>query len=83
MDPETKKLLVDTFALAKENNEMIHSMRRNQKWASLMRGLYWLTIIAISVGSYYFIQPYVDQVQRFMKESGVTIDKIKSVFPNK
>ncbi|MBI3888938.1 hypothetical protein HY311_04090 [Candidatus Nomurabacteria bacterium] len=62
MDPESQKLLEDTFALEQENNKMLRSMKRSMLWARIMSVLYWVLIIGISVGAFYFLQPYVDQV---------------------
>ena len=62
VDPESKKLLEETLVLAKENNSMLHSMRRSLRIQRVMSILYWLFIIGSAVGAYYLIQPYVDQV---------------------
>jgi hypothetical protein len=62
MDPESKKLLEDTFALAKENNKMLHSVLRYIRISRTMTIIYWVIIIGSAVGAYYFIQPYVDQL---------------------
>jgi len=62
MDPESKKLLEDTFVLAKENNKMLHSVMRYMRISRMMSIIYWVLIIGSAVGAYYFIQPYVDQL---------------------
>jgi hypothetical protein len=62
MDPESKKLLQDTLALAKENNGMLHSMRRSMRVARVMSFIYWIFIIGSAVGAYYILQPYITQV---------------------
>lgn len=59
MDPESKKLLEDTYALTVENNKMLHKVRNVQKWATLWSGLRILIIIGIAFGSFYFLEPYV------------------------
>ena len=63
MDPESKKLLEETFALAKENNDMLHSLRRSMRLARFMSLLYWVFIIGSALGAYYFLQPYIDQLK--------------------
>jgi hypothetical protein len=63
MDEETKKLLEETFALAKENNGILHSLRRSMRMARFMSLLYWVFIIGSALGAYYFLQPYVDQLK--------------------
>ena len=62
MDPELKKLLEETLALSKENNDILRSMRRSQRVSRILSFLYWAFIIGSAVGAYYFIQPYIDQL---------------------
>jgi len=62
MDPESKKLLEESLTLAKDNNNMLHSMRRSMRMQRAMTAFYWLFIIGSAVGAYYFIQPYLDTV---------------------
>lgn len=62
MDPEMKKLLEENLALAKENNEMLRKVRRLQKRGQLFTLFYWLMIIGIPLGLYYFLRPFLDQV---------------------
>ena len=64
MDPESKKLLQDTFALAQENNNILHSMRRSMRLQRIMSFVYWLFIIGSAVGAYYLIQPYIEQLMK-------------------
>lgn len=61
MDPESKKLLEDTFALAKENNAMLHRVRSIQKWAAFWQTLKVLIVIGIALGAFYFLQPYINK----------------------
>ena len=63
MDPESKKLLEETHELAKENNEMLRSMRRSMRFARFMSILYWVFIIGSAVGAYYLLEPYITQLQ--------------------
>jgi hypothetical protein len=73
MDPETNKLLQDTFELVKDNNIMLHKIRRGQKWASFMRMVYWIFIIGISIGAWYYLQPYVNKmISLYNQVSGST-----------
>ena len=76
MDPETKKLLQDTFLLAEDNNKMLHKIRSGQKWASFMRVLYWLIIIGISVGAFYFMQPYIEPVQKLLGNASSVFEQL-------
>ena len=81
MDPESKDLLQKTFALAEENNKMLRHIRRSQKRTTIMNIIYWLIIIGITVGAFYFLQPYINQIEAFIKSSGITLNKIGSYLP--
>ena len=62
MDEQSKKILEETLELTKDNHLMLKRIRRSQKNAQLMRGLYWIFIIAISFGGYYLIGPYLSKI---------------------
>ncbi len=62
MDPESKKLLEETYQLAEENNKMLHSLRRSMIFSRVLSFVYWIIIIGSVFGAYYFIQPYIDQL---------------------
>lgn len=78
MDPEDKKLLEKVYQLAEENNEMLHKVRSVQKRTFLFQIIRWTLIIGISIGAFYFLQPYVDNFQYFLEDTSATIDKIKN-----
>ena len=63
MDEETKKLLEENLRLARENNDMLHSLRRSARFARFMSLLYWVFIVGSAVGAYYLIEPYINQVK--------------------
>ena len=63
MDHESQKLLEETLALSKENNEILHSIRRSMRMARFMSILYWVFIIGSAVGAFYLIQPYIEQLK--------------------
>ena len=78
MDPESKKLLEDTFALAKENNSMLQSLRRSQQWATIMSFVYWIFIIGTAIGAFYFIQPYLNQIKDIYVNASAEINSLKN-----
>ena len=59
MTPEEKSLLERTYRLAEENNKILRGIRRSNRFSAVMRVLYWLVIIGLSIGALYFIQPYL------------------------
>jgi hypothetical protein len=78
MEPEDKKMLEKIYELAEENNEMLHKVRSVQKRQYLFQIIRWALIIGISIGAFYFLQPYVDNFQYFLEDTSETIEKIKN-----
>jgi hypothetical protein len=62
MDPETKKLLEETLELSRENNKILHSLRRSLRLQRIMTILYWVFIIGSAVGALWLVQPYIDAI---------------------
>jgi hypothetical protein len=62
MDPESKKLIEETLALAKENNKMLHKVRRVQKFSAFWQGLKILVIVGVAFGLFYYMEPYLNKI---------------------
>lgn len=60
MDPELKDMIRKNLELSSENNKMLHSIKRGMFWGKVMRVVYWVIILGIGVGLYYYIEPYID-----------------------
>lgn len=59
MTPEERSLLERTAKLTEENNTILLKLRRSGRVASVLHVFYWVIIIALSIGSYFAIQPLV------------------------
>lgn len=81
MDPESKKLLEKTYELTEENNRMLHKVRSVQRRTAMFQTVKALIVLGISIGAFYFLQPYVDSFRDFIHETGMTIEKFKSLMP--
>jgi len=79
MDPESRKLLEDTHSLAEENNMMLRAMRRSMFWAHVSNILYWLIIIGISIGAFYFLQTYMNRVVQMYDTVSTALKNFQSV----
>ncbi len=77
MTPEERALLRDTAELVKENHLILKSMRRNARIASFLRVIYWLIILGTAFGTYYFIQPYIDPLLKFIDSSKSNVQILK------
>lgn len=60
MPPYEKQLLEKVAKLTEENNEMLRSIRAASRWQWTFFAVKWIFIIAVTLGAYYYIQPYLD-----------------------
>ncbi|MFZ1020066.1 MAG: hypothetical protein WAN61_03735 [Minisyncoccia bacterium] len=64
MSPEERELLNRCVILAEENNRILRAVKHSMLWSRIMNAIYWVLIIGISVGAFYFLQPYMDQLMK-------------------
>ena len=65
MDPEMQQKVIELLEITKENNQMLHSMRRIQRWSTAFKLLYWVILVGIAAGAFIVFKPYVAQIQDF------------------
>jgi len=82
MDPESKKLLEDTFVLAQKNNKMLNFVVRSMRISRIMSIIYWALIIGSALGAYYFVQPYIDELIGIYGGAKSNLDSVGSVLDN-
>ena len=61
-DREIAKILRENNKLLRENHQMLKRLQRFQRWAIIRRFLYIALLVAIAVGGYYYVQPYLERV---------------------
>lgn len=62
MDPKIEERLAALEQMVAENNKILKRMRGVQRNANLMKLMYWVVIIVISFGAYFFIKPYLQML---------------------
>lgn len=90
MDDKEKKLLEQTYELAKENNVILQKIRGHQKRAVIFRVAYWLIIVSFVYGAYFYIEPYVQKFLTLYSSSNQSlqrfvfpeVDQINAIFNN-
>ncbi|HEY4478503.1 MAG TPA: hypothetical protein VI775_01530 [Candidatus Paceibacterota bacterium] len=82
MSPEERSYLENTYALAKENNELLHSLQRRARIGTAMKVFYWAVIILMSFGAYYFIQPYMNMLLGLTDQIGGNSDTVRNLSQN-
>ena len=62
MDPEIKTLLQENLEITKQNNILLEKIAKYQRWAQIQKAIYWVLILMVTFGSFYFLQPYLGSV---------------------
>ena len=77
LEPSEKNLLEQTAKLTEENNRILKNMQRSARFGRIVRVLYWVILIAVALGAYYFIEPYLETLLKFYGNlQGMDIDKL-------
>ena len=79
MSPEERSLLQNTYEIAQENNKLLRSLVRSGRISTIMRVAYWVVIIGLSFGAFYFIQPYINYLTGISGQSGSTNSTIQQM----
>lgn len=82
MSPEERELLNRSVRLGEENNKILRSMRRSQRWANVMNALYWVVIIGAAIGGYVLIQPYIEQVKGVYNGAKSELNNVSNMIQN-
>ena len=89
MELDSRKL-DELLEVTHENNKILRSMRRAQRWSSLFRFIYWAVILGSILGVYYYFQPTIQKymntfqtsigiIQNFEKAAGSIPTHVQSV----
>lgn len=62
-EDELQKIVEETRELSLDNNRILHSIQRRDRWSLILRIIYWSVILGIAAGAVYYIQPYIDQLK--------------------
>ncbi len=77
MDQKDRELLQKVLEVTEENNRMVHRIYRSWWWGRIARAFYWLVIIGIAFGTFYFLQPYVDKVKEVLGTASASVDTVQ------
>jgi hypothetical protein len=80
MEPtrETEEELKELLEMTRENNEILHGMRRRERIGNVLKVLYLGFIILSFYGAYIFVQPYVSQVKDALQTAQTVQSNIKT-----
>jgi TRAP-type C4-dicarboxylate transport system permease small subunit len=77
MPPDERELLNKSVALGEENNAILRSIRRSARISSVMSFVYWVFIVGTAIGSFYFLQPYFDQIKELYGSASSVLKNLK------
>jgi hypothetical protein len=63
MNPEDRKLLLKSIEMAEDNNRLLKKIWRVHRWGRAFKLIYWVIIIGIAVGAFYFLDPYIKAIK--------------------
>ena len=72
-------MLERSLRLAEENNTILIKMRRGARLSQAMSYVYWLIIIGISVGAYYYAKPYLDKAINLYNSAQTNINGVGKI----
>ncbi|HEY9585301.1 MAG TPA: hypothetical protein VJJ02_01755 [Candidatus Paceibacterota bacterium] len=67
----------ELLKLEKDNNHMLHRMRRSMVWSQVFTFLYWLFILGAIGWSYYFFQPYIEKYWGIYQSATKTLEGLQ------
>jgi len=76
MDGSDEKI-AELLKLTQDNNKILHSMRRSQRWSSFISLVYWAFIIGSIFGVYYYFQPTIEKYTQMLQSSMQVLEKFK------
>lgn len=65
VDVEKETSIERLTKLAEENNRMLRKLHRSLLIGRIFRIIYWVIIIGVAVGVFYFLQPYYEGALNF------------------
>ena len=56
-------MLRENLKISRENRKILKRLQRSMRWGRFLRVVYWVVIIGGTLGAYYYIQPFVDNMK--------------------
>lgn len=76
MDPLLDARLKEIEARLERIDERTKKIRSAQRSATTARYVYWLFIILLGLGAFYFLQPYIEQLKGLYTSIGGNADQL-------
>ncbi|MFZ3020287.1 MAG: hypothetical protein WA051_02085 [Minisyncoccia bacterium] len=63
MEDLSDQKLQRILELSESNNKILRAVKRSILLGRIFHTLYWVVIIGVSVGAFYFLKPYISQIE--------------------
>ncbi|MEX0672766.1 MAG: hypothetical protein WDZ82_03505 [Candidatus Paceibacterota bacterium] len=80
MEPDERRKLERILELVEHNHSRVDKLYRAMQWGRIFTFIYWVLLIGIAVGAFYFIQPYIEQLGDFYNGFKGTIENAQGYF---
>lgn len=67
----------ELLELTRENNKILHGIRRTQRWSSVFTVVYWAIILGSIFGTYYYFQPTIQKYVGLVQSSVGTLQQLQ------
>lgn len=81
MDLDSRKL-DELLELTRDNNKILHGIRRTQRWSSVFTIVYWAVILGSILGTYYYFQPTLQKYMGMFESSFGTLQSLQKSAAN-
>ena len=81
-DEELKVLLRENIEVSKESLKILKKINRARIFGNVFTALKWTLIIGISLGAYYYIEPFLSKYLDFMKGLTSGVENIGKISNN-
>ncbi len=61
-DLTNQEKLEEVHRLTLENNHILHKIQNRERITTILRIVYWLIILGVLGGAYYYVRPFVDSI---------------------
>ena len=65
---DEKKTVERLAELVEDNNRILHRLQRSKRWGTFFHFLYWVVLLLLAAGSYYYIQPYLEKLRPILPQ---------------
>ncbi len=75
---DNKDSMEELLELTKENNKILKKLLSSLRLSRAMRIIYWVIIVGVALGAYYYVQPYVEGLISTYNSIGAGVNSLNN-----